>query len=338
MKLGITHQMTPCKGRCSGTWRLSRQAFWEHAAVFQSQWGTVTCLPMSLDNTPSLPLATIFPTPRIWSSYLGFSLFTHMLDGRFLSRHIITTHPLSFRRASRVRKDRDESEWGLRGRKRYVVWSVQLLGLAFMISTHVHKFLRFVRTAPVYSVCVNCWYEVDCLLAWCCCVEESGGDSLAHASPWWFSQRGRKSGRRKKEESEREREREWVREDKRREKGGADASLKLGQLHFQSPHFNEIKRLSLSHVEKEEMKGYKSVLIEKKGSYLLSALDWVTVPISQDIGLSSAQSKSRRSILSEGRLCRFLCSWCQVCHSIIKQVYWKHWGTMNVACMHVFEV
>lgn len=123
-------------------------------AVFQSQWGTVTCLPMSLDNTPSLPLATIFPTPRILSSYLGFSLLPICLT--VASSVDTSLHPPPFIQTG-------ESCLKRRGRKRMRPAGEKTLRclICSITRTRIHDLNACIqipaiciRTAPVYSVCV----------------------------------------------------------------------------------------------------------------------------------------------------------------------------------------
>lgn len=83
-------------------------------------------------------------------------------------------------------------------------------------------------------MCVHCWYKVACVALLC------GGVGWR-----WFGtcitvviQSAREEVRQEEEKGERESdgERESTREKTREEKreGGCDASLKLGQLHFQS--------------------------------------------------------------------------------------------------------
>lgn len=153
MELGTVHQMTLCKGRCSGTWRLSRQAFWEHALCSNhsgERWLVCQCLYIILHP---FPLQPYFPRLASYHPIWVFLFYPYAWRSLPLSTHHYTPPP-SFRRASRVWKDVDESEWGLRERKHYVVWSVQLLELAFMISTHVYKFLRFVYALHQCTACV----------------------------------------------------------------------------------------------------------------------------------------------------------------------------------------
>lgn len=170
MKLGVVHEMTLCKGHCN-------RAFWEHDNKAGSPSGNMRCVPITAGKSDCMgqnlliilnpSLATIFSSSPILLYYLGFHFYPHAWRSFPLSTHHYIPFIQTGNSCSKRRVKANEA-CGPLGKKHYVVWSVQLLELTFMISTYVYKFLWFVRAAPqCLCMCVNCWYEVACVVLLC---------------------------------------------------------------------------------------------------------------------------------------------------------------------------
>lgn len=98
-------------------------------AVFQSQWGIVTCVPMSLDNTPSL-LCNHISHISCLIILSGLSFLPIRLAA-FSSQHIITSP--SFRQARHVQREE------LNQMRPVIRWGITLCCLICSITrTHIY--------------------------------------------------------------------------------------------------------------------------------------------------------------------------------------------------------
>lgn len=143
-------------------------------------------------------------------------------------------------------------------------------------------------------------------------------------------QSAREEVRQEEERGEREWERVLERRKEKKKEGGGWCIAEIRSAPFSEPHFNKIKRLSLSDVEKEKMKGYKSVSIEKRLIFA-SALDWVMVPSARILG--HRQPKRRQNARFGWEESVPFSGGCCWVGSKINQVYWKYLA--HKLCMHV---
>lgn len=115
------------------------------SCMFQSQWGIVSRLPVSLDNTPSFPCEHIsHSTYLIGLSGLSFLPWYFPLSSYYYVPFIQTSKSHS--------KSRTEIKWGLRSirGKHYVVWSVGLLEFIFSECIQIRVICSYCTSVCVY--------------------------------------------------------------------------------------------------------------------------------------------------------------------------------------------